>query len=162
MSKTWATLDQCNPWLQTNTHRPQVYLQTAQFLPAPAAKSGASPAEAGHWTAPHQTWEMFCSQIHQYSNAQQILWVYHRDFRNPLKKSPQLPWPNPPPQTFTCGSHKACLSQKKSVYSALAKITKDLQTLTIEQQGYFENSKCCFRCKMKWISPVQQCSHPPT
>lgn len=105
---------------------------------------------------------MFCSQTHQYSNAQQILWVYHRDFRNPLKKSPQLPWPNPPPQTFTCGSHKACLSQKKSVYSALAKITKDLQTLTIEQQGYFENSKCCFRCKMKWISPVQQCSHPPT
>lgn len=72
-----------------------------------------------------------------------------------LQKSPQLPWPNPPPQTFTCGSHKACLSQKKWVYSALAKITKDLKTFTIEQQGYFENSKRCFGCKMKCISPVQ-------
>lgn len=158
MPKTWAILEQQS--LTENSHRLQAYLQTAQFHPAPAGESGASPGGAGHWTAPHQTQEMFCSQIHQYSNTQQILRVYNRDFRNPLKT--QLPRPNPPHQTFTCGSHKACLCQKKWVYSALAKITKDLKTLNNEQSGYFENSKRSFGYKVTWISPMQRRSCPPT
>lgn len=95
-----------NPWLRALTDPKCICkLHSSSLL---QQQPGASLGEAGHWPAPHQTQGMFGSQT-QPKRPADIVGVSQR-----FQKSPdtQLPRPNAP-QTFTCGPHKACLSQKK-------------------------------------------------